>query len=39
MKNDFNELNIERDKNDLYYKIILIGSKGEGKTQIFKKFQ
>ena len=38
MKNNFNELNIERDKNDLYYKIILIGSKGEGKTQILKSF-
>ena len=36
MKND---LNIERDKDDLYYKIMLMGSKGVGKTQILKSFR
>ena len=38
MKNDLNQLNIERDKDELYYKIMLIGSKGVGKTQILKRF-
>ena len=36
MKNDLNQMNI--DKDDLYYKIMLIGSKYVGKTQILKRF-
>lgn len=38
MKNDLNEFNIEGDKDELYYKIMIIGSKGVGKTQISKRF-
>lgn len=36
MKNTFNQINSKKD--DLYYKIMIIGSKYVGKTQILKRF-
>lgn len=36
MKNEFNQINSKKD--DLYYKMMIIGSKYVGKTQILKRF-